>query len=87
MNFFTVNIVQTGEELCVAARTSDHAAEVFLTFWCARTGQAPGEFHVRTEPAKAYENNPVVENIAAGEMAGVLVHQSDGSMLFEPAIG
>ena len=87
MRLHNVYIVQTGEELCVAARTTDHAAQVFITFWIARTGDAPGEFHVGVDDPEYYENDPIVQNVAKGDIAGVLVRQPDGSTLFDPAIG
>ena len=86
MNMFNVCIVQTGEEICVAARTWDHAAEVFITFWITRTGSAPGEFHIGTGAPERDMGDLVVQDVAAGHVAGVMVRQPDGSMLFEPAI-
>lgn len=87
MNLFTVQIAGTGEELCVAARTTDHAAEVLVTFWCARCGHAPGEFHIGPGAPSAYQNDFTVQNVAAGHVVGVIVRQPDGSMLFDPAVG
>lgn len=87
MKMFNVYIVETGEELCVAARTTDHAAEVLVTFWCARCGHAPGEFHIGRGAPSAYQNDFIVQNVAAGNVAGVFVRQPDNSLLFEPAIG
>jgi hypothetical protein len=87
MKLFNVTINDTGEELCVAARTMDHAAEVLITFWLARTGNAPGQFSVGRGALSAYGDDYIVQNVAAGDVAGVLVRQTDGSTLFEPAIG
>ena len=85
MKLYSIPIHETGEELCIAARTSDHAAEVLVTFWFARTGSAPGRFNVQAGAPLAYKNNPFVRLVAAGELAGVIVRQLDGSMLFEAA--
>ncbi len=87
MKMFNVYIVETGEELCVAARSTDHCAEVFVTFWISRSGQAPGEFHVGTDAPDSYQGHPTVQIVAEGDVAGVIVRQQDGSMLFEAAIG
>lgn len=87
MKLYTAHITATGEELCIAARTFNHAADVFVTFWIARTGDAPGQFYISDELASEYENSVVVEAVALGEAAGVIVRQSDGSMFFDPAMG
>jgi hypothetical protein len=87
MHLFNVTVAETSEELCVAARTTDHAAEVFVTFWIARTGSAPGEFSLGRGAPNGYRSHHVAEDVAAGEIAGIVVRQPDGSMLFEPAIG
>lgn len=86
MNLYHATITDTGEELCVTARTTDHAAEVFVTFWIARTGSAPGEFSVGRGAPIGYHGHPVVQNLATGDAAGVLVRQPDGAVLFEPAL-
>lgn len=86
MNLFYAYIVHTGEELCIAARTANHAVEVLMTFWVARTGSAPGEFNIGHGASGPYEDNEVVHNVALGDTAGVIVRQEDGSMIFEPAI-
>jgi hypothetical protein len=86
MNLFEVTVAETGEDLCVAARTMDHAAETFVTFWVARTGSAPGEFHIGRGAPLVYAGHPTVEIAASGDVAGVVVLQQDGFMLFEAAI-
>lgn len=85
MKLYSVRICETGEELCIAARTADHAAEVLTTFWCARTGMVPGRFEIEPGPPTAYRNDPFVCFVAAGELAGVVIRQLDGSMVFEAA--
>lgn len=87
MNLFNAHIVQTGEELCIAAGTTDHAAEVFVCFWAARTGGAPGEFAIGRGAPPEFLGDSIVEAVAGGDVAGVVVRQPDESMLFEPAIG
>ena len=86
MKLYNVCIRETEEELCVAARYADHAAEVIVTFWFARTGCAPGRFDVQAGAPAAYRDSPFVRMVAAGELAGVVIRQLDGTMLFEPAI-
>lgn len=85
MKLYTVTIVETGEQLCIAARTSDHAAEVLVTFWAARSGTMPGRFDVQADAPLTYCDNSFVRLVAAGELAGVIVRQLDGSMVFEAA--
>lgn len=85
MKLYTVKIVETGEELCVGARTADHAAEVLVTFWAARSGTMPGTFEVEPGAPVTFRDNSFVRLVAAGELAGVIVRQMDGSMLFEAA--
>ena len=87
MKLFNIFVVQSGEELCVAARTSDHAAEVFVTFWLSRTAEAPGEFHVGRGAPEAFKDDVAAQLAARGNVSGVLVRQADGSTLFEQAIG
>ena len=87
MKLYTVNILDTGEELCVAARSTDQCAEVVVTFWIARSGGAPGEFSVERGAPADYRNDTLVLNVAQGNVAGVVVRQQDGSLLFEAAIG
>jgi len=87
MRLYTAQITATGEELCIAARTMNHAADVFVTFWIARTGDAPGQFYISDGPPSAYANNVVVEAVAQGEASGVIVRQKDGSIFFDPAMG
>lgn len=85
MKLYTVTIVETGEQLCIAARTSDHAAEVLVTFWAARSGTMPGRFNVQPGIPAAYRDNSFVRLVGAGELAGVIIRQRDDTMLFEPA--
>lgn len=85
MKLYNVCIRETEEELCVAARSADHAAEIIVTFWFARTGCAPGLFDVQAGIPDAYRDNSFVRLVAAGELAGVIVRQMDGSMIFEAA--
>lgn len=87
MKLFNVHVVGTGEVLCVAARTSHHAAEVFVTFWLARTSDAPGEFSIGRSAPPEYQGDFIVDNVGRGEVAGVIVRHSNGSMLFEPPMG
>jgi hypothetical protein len=87
MRLYGAYVVQTGDELCVAARTADHAAEIFVTFHIARTGAVPGEFQIGSRAPAAYEGHPVTDAVAQGDVAGVIVRQTDGSMSFDPAIG
>lgn len=85
MKLYTVTIVETEEQLCVAARSADHAAEVLVTFWCARSGTMPGRFDMQAGAPAVHRDNSFVRLVAAGELAGVIVRQLDGSMLFEAA--
>ena len=87
MNLYEVEINETGEVLCVAARNYNHAADVMVTFFIARTASAPGMFSIIRSPGKAYKGSIIFQNVAKGETAGVIVRQPDGSMLFEPVIG
>ncbi|HTG37404.1 hypothetical protein [Sphingomonas sp.] len=87
MNLFNALIVQTGEELCVAARDVDHAAEVFVCFWAARTGGAPGDFAIGRGAPPAYRGHVTVDAVERGDVAGVLVLQIDEMVAFEPAVG
>ena len=85
MKLYNVNIHETGEQLCIAARSADHAAEVLVTFWCARSGTMPGRFDVGPGAPAAYGDDPFVRLVADGELAGVIIRQLDSSMLFEAA--
>lgn len=87
MKLFNVFITDTGEELCIAARNKDHAAEVFVTFWFARTGEAPGEFHLGAGAPETYAIDKTIDDVARATLAGVIVRETDGSTRFEPAIG
>ena len=87
MKIFTIRHTKTDEIICIAARTTNHAAQVFVSFLLARTGSAPGEFHVERGAPPGYVDNFFVRNIAKGDNAGVIVRQTDGSMLFDPATG
>jgi len=86
VKLYTVHILDTDEELGVAALSTDQCADVFVTFWVSRTGSAPGEFYIEDEMPVSYPDDAIIENVEKGEVAGVLVLQSDGSLLFEPAI-
>ena len=86
MKLFNVHIVESGEELGVVARTTDHAAEVFVTFRLARTGSAPGEFSIGRGAPVSYQDDIMVRHVAGGDVAGVLIRQPDGSLLFDAAI-
>lgn len=85
MKLYSIRIRETGEVLCVAARTCDHAAEVLATFWFARSGTMPGRFEVRPGAPGTYRNSPFVGVVGDGELAGVIIRQLDGSMIFEAA--
>lgn len=87
MKLFTVHHVETEESLCIAARNTDHAAQVFVTFILAHTGTAPGEFYVERGVPPEYRNNVVVESVTQRKLAGVIVLQPNGLMLFDPVIG
>jgi hypothetical protein len=86
MKIYGIHIRETGEELCIAARSADHAAEVLVTFWCARSGTMPGRFDVEAGAPPAYKNEKFVRLVAQGEIAGVIIRQLDGTMIFEPAL-
>jgi hypothetical protein len=85
MKLFNITIGETGEELCVAARTMDHAAEVFTCFWVARCGSAPSQFSVGKGPPAAFKDEFVIQHAGLGEIAGVLVRHADGSIHFDAA--
>lgn len=87
MKLFNVNVTDTDEEFCVAARGFDHAAEVFITFWAARTGDAPGEFSIDRGAPSSCAGHPTVHAVAHGNVAGVFVRQTDATLVFESAIG
>ena len=87
VNLYNVYIVETAEELCAAARTFDHAAEVFVTFWIGRTGGAPGEFHVGRGAPAEYAKEPIVRSVTERGLAGIIWRREDGSMRFEPLSG
>lgn len=87
MKLYGIAISLTGEELCVAASSVDHAAEIFVTFWIASSGSAPGKFAITGGVPAAYQDNVTVNLIGQGDVAGVIVRQTDGSMLFEPTMG
>lgn len=86
MKLYNIAIEETGEELCVAARSVEHAAEVIVTFWCARSGTMPGRFDLKSGALPAYKNENFVRLVAQGELAGVIIRQLDGTMIFEPAL-
>ena len=86
MKLYNAHIHDTGEELCVAARSADDAAEVLVTFWCARSGTMPGRFYITAGAPPLYKGDTLVRLIARGELAGVIIRQLDGTMIFEPAI-
>lgn len=87
MKLFNVRNDCTGEILCVAARDMDHASAVYVTFWIARSGDAPGRFSIGRGAPAEIKDNFTVKTIERGEIAGVIVHQLDGSVLFEAAFG
>lgn len=87
MKMFAIEIALTGEQLCVAARNRDHAAQVFVTFWIARTGSAPGTFTVAAGLPEAFNGDMTAMIVAQGDAPGVLVRQTDGSTVFDAAIG
>ena len=87
MHLYTAHITNTGEELCVAARTPHHGAEVLATFWIARTGAHPGRFFIKDGPPSTYEDAFTLEIIAEGDASGVIVRQTDGSLHFDVAMG
>ncbi|WP_057883652.1 hypothetical protein [Tsuneonella troitsensis] len=86
MKLYSIHIRETGENLCVAARSADHAAEVLVTFWCARSGTMPGRFYITAGAPPLYKGDTLVRRIARGKLAGVIIRQLDGTMIFEPAI-
>lgn len=85
MNIYNARIDRTGEELGIVARTMDHAAEVFVCFWIARTGSPPGKFDIGSGPPSPLIDNVVIPIIEAGDVAGVVVVLDDGSTTFDPA--
>jgi len=85
MKLFNVRNDNTGEEMCVAATDMDHAAAVYVTFWIARSGDAPGRFSIGKGAPADFKDNFTVKTVERGEVAGVIVQQLDGSMLFEAA--
>lgn len=86
MNLYTV-ITDTGEMVCIAARTIDHAAVAFISVWMGRTGAHPGAFSITMGAPKAYEDDETTETIRLGDVTGMLVRQVDGVMHFESAFG
>ncbi len=86
MKLFNARIAQTDEELCIAALSADHASEVFVCFWVSRTGGLPGDFMIGRGAPLDYLGHDAVGTIEAGNVAGVVVRQTDGTMLFEPEI-
>lgn len=87
MKLFNARIDATGEELCVVARTMNHAADVVVTFWVARTMEAPGAFSIGRGAPAEYRDDISVKITKAGNVSGVIVRQENGSMLFEPMMG
>jgi hypothetical protein len=87
MQLFNVKNDRTSEVMCVAARDMDHASAVYVTFWIARSGGAPGRFSIGRGAPAEIKDNFTVKTVERGEIAGVIVHQMDGSVLFEPAFG
>jgi len=85
MKLFNIKNDTTDEEMCVAATDMDHASAVYVTFWIARSGDAPGRFTIGRGAPADFKDNLTVKTVERGEIAGVIVHQLDGSMLFEPA--
>jgi len=85
MRLFNIKNDSTGEVLCVAAKDMDHASAVYVTFWIARSGDAPGRFNIGRGAPAEIKDNFTVKTVERGEIAGVIVHQMDGSVLFEPA--
>lgn len=87
MRLFNVENDNTGEVLCVAARDMDHASAVYVTFFISRSGDAPGRFSIGRGAPAEIKDNFTVKTVERGEIAGVIVHLMDGSVLFEPAFG
>ena len=85
MKLFNVRNDNTGEEMCIAATDMDHASAVYVTFWIARSGDAPGRFSICRGAPADFKDNFTVKTVERGDVAGVIVQQLDGSMLFEPA--
>lgn len=85
MKLFNVRNDTTREELCVAATDMDHASAVYVTFWISRSGDAPGRFSIGRGAPAEIKDNFTVKTVERGDVAGVIVQQLDGSMLFEPA--
>lgn len=85
MRLFNIKNESTGEELCVAATDMDHASAVYVIFWISRSGGAPGRFSIGRGAPAEFKDNFTVKTVERGEIAGVVVQQLDGSMLFEPA--
>jgi hypothetical protein len=85
MKLFNVRNDNTGEEMCIAATDLDHASAVYVTFWISRSGDAPGRFSIGRGAPTDFKDNFTVKTVERGDVAGVIVQQLDGSMLFEPA--
>ncbi len=85
MRLFNIKNDSTNEVLCVAATDMDHASAVYVTFWIARSGDAPGRFSIGRGAPSDFKDNFTVKTIERGDVAGVIAQQLDGSMLFEPA--
>lgn len=87
MKLFNARIDDTGEEFCLVARTMNHAADVFVTYWVAHNLEAPGAFSIGRGAPAEYRDDISVKITKAGNMSGVIVQQENGSMLFEPMMG
>lgn len=86
MKIYTVHILDTDEELGVAALNTDDCVDVFATFWVSRTGCEPGMFYVEDKVPVSFPEDMIIQHIEEGDLAGVIVLQCDGTLLFEPAI-
>jgi hypothetical protein len=85
MKLFNAKNDNTGEVLCIAARDMDHASAVYVTFWIARSGNAPGAFSIGRGAPAEFQDSFTAKTVERGDVAGVIVQQLDGSMLFEAA--
>ncbi len=57
MKLFNARIDDTGEEVCVVARTGNHAADVLVTFWMARTMEGPRAFSIGRGAPSGYQDD------------------------------
>ena len=84
MHLYNAHIDGVELDTLILARSGSHAAEIFLTFYAATHGTAPGNFEIlRSELPKI----PILgdlHQLAAGHASGVILFDEHGDFRLEP---